>query len=126
VPRFYRQIGDGAFTTRDTYLDQKPYLYCEHDPVNAVDPSGHDIISDLLGLGAGSALVGAGETVVWAPWIGVPLMIWGTIKIPFEIHEIYIKEKERRLNRPIDPDPRQEVERNRDLYPGLKVPNPRR
>jgi RHS repeat-associated protein len=31
----------GAFTTRDTYLDQKPYLYCEHDPVNATDPSGH-------------------------------------------------------------------------------------
>ena len=32
----------GSFTTRDTYLDQKPYLYCEHDPVNGVDPSGHD------------------------------------------------------------------------------------
>ena len=31
----------GTFTSRDTYLDQKPYLYCEHDPVNAVDPSGH-------------------------------------------------------------------------------------
>ena len=32
----------GSFTTRDTYLDQKPYLYCEHDPVNGVDPTGHD------------------------------------------------------------------------------------
>ena len=31
----------GAFTSRDTELEQKPYLYCEHDPVNAVDPSGH-------------------------------------------------------------------------------------
>ena len=31
----------GTFTTRDTYLDQKAYLYCEHDPVNGVDPSGH-------------------------------------------------------------------------------------
>jgi len=31
----------GLFITRDTHLDQKPYLYCEHDPVNAVDPSGH-------------------------------------------------------------------------------------
>jgi RHS repeat-associated protein len=31
----------GSFTTRDTYLDQKPYLYCEHDPVNGLDPSGH-------------------------------------------------------------------------------------
>ena len=32
----------GCFSSRDTYLDQKPYLYCEHDPVNNVDPSGHD------------------------------------------------------------------------------------
>jgi RHS repeat-associated protein len=32
----------GRFVTRDTYLDQHPYLYCEHDPVNAVDPTGHD------------------------------------------------------------------------------------
>ena len=37
----------GSFTTRDTFLDQKPYLYCEHDPVNGVDPSGHDILSEL-------------------------------------------------------------------------------
>ena len=32
----------GAFTSRDTELDQVPYLYCEHDPINAVDPSGHE------------------------------------------------------------------------------------
>jgi len=32
----------GRFISRDTYLDQNPYLYCDHDPVNAVDPSGHD------------------------------------------------------------------------------------
>jgi RHS repeat-associated protein len=31
----------GRFITRDTQLDQKPYLYCEHDPVNGLDPSGH-------------------------------------------------------------------------------------
>jgi RHS repeat-associated protein len=31
----------GRFITRDTYLDQKPYLYCEHEPVNRLDPSGH-------------------------------------------------------------------------------------
>jgi RHS repeat-associated protein len=53
----------GSFTTRDTYLDQKPYLYCEHDPVNGVDPSGHDInwgdlISELFGGGAGGAIGG--------------------------------------------------------------------
>lgn len=32
----------GRFISRDTYLDQKPYAYCDSDPVNAVDPSGHD------------------------------------------------------------------------------------
>jgi RHS repeat-associated protein len=31
----------GRFVTRDTELDQKPYLYCEHDPINHLDPSGH-------------------------------------------------------------------------------------
>ena len=39
--RYYDAQG-GRFITRDTYLDQKPYLYCEHDPVNCLDPSGHD------------------------------------------------------------------------------------
>ncbi len=33
----------GRFITRDTELDQKPYLYCEHDAVNHLDPSGHNI-----------------------------------------------------------------------------------
>jgi RHS repeat-associated protein len=37
----------GAFTSRDTELDQVPYLYCEHDPINAVDPSGHDFWNDF-------------------------------------------------------------------------------
>ena len=32
----------GLFTTRDTELTQKAYLYCEHDPVNNLDPTGHD------------------------------------------------------------------------------------
>jgi len=31
----------GRFTTRDTYLNQPTYLYCDHDPVNNLDPSGH-------------------------------------------------------------------------------------
>ena len=31
----------GVFLTRDTELDQKPYAYCDGDPVNATDPSGH-------------------------------------------------------------------------------------
>jgi RHS repeat-associated protein len=31
----------GRFITRDTDLDEHPYIYCDHDPVNLVDPSGH-------------------------------------------------------------------------------------
>ena len=39
--RFYdAQVG--RFITRDTYLDQAPYAYCDGDPVNAVDPDGHE------------------------------------------------------------------------------------
>ena len=31
----------GCFLTRDTELGQKPYTYCDGDPVNLSDPSGH-------------------------------------------------------------------------------------
>ena len=31
----------GRFITRDTELDQAPYAYCDGDPVNCSDPSGH-------------------------------------------------------------------------------------
>jgi RHS repeat-associated protein len=38
--RYYdKQVG--RFITRDTELDEHPYLYCEHDPANYNDPSGH-------------------------------------------------------------------------------------
>ena len=42
----------GRFITRDTYLDQHPYLYCNHDPVNYKDPTGHDIVDRWNGLPA--------------------------------------------------------------------------
>ncbi|MCC6729926.1 MAG: hypothetical protein IT208_11375 [Chthonomonadales bacterium] len=32
----------GRFVTRDTLLGEHPYLYCEHEPVGSVDPSGHE------------------------------------------------------------------------------------
>ena len=38
----------GVFLTRDTELDEKPYTYCDGDPVNYVDPSGHMKIPDWL------------------------------------------------------------------------------
>jgi RHS repeat-associated protein len=34
----------GRFTSRDTVLTEHPYLYCEHDPVNATDPTGHQSV----------------------------------------------------------------------------------
>ena len=37
----YYDSAIGRFTTRDTYLGQKPYTYCDNDPVNCLDPSGH-------------------------------------------------------------------------------------
>ncbi len=43
----------GRFISRDTYLDQKPYLYCEHDPVNRLDANGHSWKGWGVGLVAG-------------------------------------------------------------------------
>ncbi len=37
----YYDAQTGSFISRDTHLDQLPYGYCNGDPVNAVDPSGH-------------------------------------------------------------------------------------
>ena len=31
----------GCFLTRDTELDESPYLYCDSDPINCTDPDGH-------------------------------------------------------------------------------------
>ena len=47
----------GRFITRDTELDQKPYLYCGHDPVDCLDPSGHAPLWKWL-LGGAGALFG--------------------------------------------------------------------
>jgi RHS repeat-associated protein len=37
----YYDAAVGRFITRDTVLSEHPYLYCEHEPVNWVDPSGY-------------------------------------------------------------------------------------
>ena len=59
----------GRFITRDTDLSQKPYLYCEHDPINAVDPTGHwPTIPDWL-----KQFVKGSVKVV----LIVPAIVWG-------------------------------------------------
>ncbi len=44
----------GCFLSRDTVLSQSPYVYCDGDPVNNSDPSGHWIIN-IGSPGGGSA-----------------------------------------------------------------------
>jgi RHS repeat-associated protein len=61
----------GRFISRDTYLDQKPYLYCEHDPVNFLDPSGHAKAYEWLGA-IGGAIAGIGTPLALVPGCQVP------------------------------------------------------
>ncbi|MCX6360085.1 MAG: hypothetical protein NT029_09770, partial [Armatimonadetes bacterium] len=69
----------GRFITRDTVLSEHPYLYCEHEPVGAVDPSGHLDIALGMTLGGGAG-VGAG-ILVGAAWpaVGAPIAAGGGI-----------------------------------------------
>ncbi|MCC6729922.1 MAG: hypothetical protein IT208_11355 [Chthonomonadales bacterium] len=43
----YHDAQAGRFVTRDTLLNEHPYLYCEHEPVGSVDPSGHRRWQDI-------------------------------------------------------------------------------
>ncbi len=62
--RFYdAQVG--RFITRDTYLDQAPYAYCDGDPVNATDPTGHSVWGKI-----GAGFLG---------YIGVCLVVYGIL-----------------------------------------------
>ncbi|MCL6474230.1 MAG: hypothetical protein K6U75_04140 [Firmicutes bacterium] len=40
----------GRCISRDAVLSEHPYLYCEHEPVNCVDPSGDDWFDELTNL----------------------------------------------------------------------------
>ena len=51
----FQKVGDryydptmGCFLTRDTELGEKPYAYCDGDPVNCTDPSGHIVTAQTL------------------------------------------------------------------------------
>jgi len=54
----------GRFISRDTDLDQHPYIYDLHDPVNTVDPTGHQASIAIGAVGAGLAIPGVGEVLI--------------------------------------------------------------
>jgi RHS repeat-associated protein len=68
----------GRFITRDTVLSEHPYLYCEHDPVNKVDPSGHfgqAAVIFIPGVGQALLIIGVATLAVigvisLVRWIG--------------------------------------------------------
>ncbi len=65
--RFYDpQVG--RFISRDAVLSEHPYLYCEHEPVNRVDPSGR-------------------WWAIAAAIVGAALTIWGLYEWGKEIDE---------------------------------------
>ena len=67
----------GRFTTRDTYLDQKPYAYCENDPVNCLDPSGHAVSRGWYWFWAGVVVVGT--IAVGGNPVGLTILVIGEI-----------------------------------------------
>ena len=57
----------GGFTSLDTFSpfnsgDMNPYRYCEGDPINASDPSGHSLLGDIL-IGIVGIIVGVAGIV---------------------------------------------------------------
>jgi RHS repeat-associated protein len=52
----------GRFITPDSFLSENPFLYCEHDPVNFTDPTGHDGVGVSFG-GVAQALLGVAGDV---------------------------------------------------------------
>jgi RHS repeat-associated protein len=46
----------GRFITPDSFLSENPFLYCEHDPVNFTDPTGHQGVGGpwIIGIGPSS------------------------------------------------------------------------
>jgi RHS repeat-associated protein len=64
----------GRFITRDTDISQHPYIYCNGDPVNHSDASGHQTldISKFI-----KAAVPASDAGWWGPGFGLGSGIWG-------------------------------------------------
>lgn len=67
----------GAFLTRDTDLSQPAYAYCDGDPVNFSDPSGHTANTNIWG-GIGQAIglaIGLAFAIVLFPLLELVLRV---------------------------------------------------
>ena len=95
----------GRFISRDTYegKNEEPsslhlYLYCANDPVNYVDPSGHDAIA----LGASYYAVTAGVAAVGTTFLtatGIALTIVAIVAVVYVNHKQYTKVSTKRSTR---------------------------
>ena len=68
----YYDPATGSFLTRDTDLSQLAYVYCGDDPIDRLDPSGHD--PALKGI----PLLHVVWTTCWVGWFGYEGTIIGT------------------------------------------------
>ncbi|MCL6476201.1 MAG: RHS repeat-associated core domain-containing protein [Firmicutes bacterium] len=68
----------GRFISRDAVLSEHPYLYCEHEPVNHVDPSGRCWVA------------------IAAAVVGAALTVWGMYEWSQEIDRARAQGKRRR------------------------------
>jgi RHS repeat-associated protein len=73
----YLNTGTGRFWTRDPHPgnNQDPislhrYLYAHHDPVNRIDPSGHETLAGQISVGG-----------IWGGWAGIQLPAISAAKI---------------------------------------------
>jgi len=81
----------GRFTSRDAVLGEHPYLYCEHEPVNSVDPSGNlPTWEDVKrwGRGAGDWIKEHGQTILKG--VGTVIGVVTGIKIAEEVYIVYV------------------------------------
>jgi RHS repeat-associated protein len=80
----------GRFITRDTDLDEHPYLYCAHDPVNSIDPSGRgpELAVVLLWMGPFGIAIAATLVVAVVIFAGIEYAnsrpSQGPVGIPWE------------------------------------------
>jgi RHS repeat-associated protein len=58
----------GRFISRDAVLSEHPYLYCEHEPVNSIDPTGRWNWFEAIKWGAATLIGGGIGFFIGGPW----------------------------------------------------------